>query len=182
MKGIIFNLVEDVVRSQHGDDMWDDIIDAAAVEGSYTSLGTYPDSELVSIVAAASRLLEADPDDVVRLVGTEGMAELAARYPAFFTTHDDLLSFLMTLNDVIHPEVRKLYPGAVVPHFRYQRRGPDVLDMEYRSERAMCSLAEGLTLGAARWYRQDVTLSQTACVHRGDAACVIRVETGPRRE
>ena len=27
-----------------------------------------------------------------------------------------------------------------------------MLDLEYRSERAMCSLAEGLTLGAARWY------------------------------
>lgn len=182
MKGIIFNLVEDVVRSHHGDDMWDDIVDAAGVDGSYTSLGTYPDADLLAVVAAASRLLDADPDDVVRLVGAEGMGALAERYPAFFTAHDDLVSFLMTLNDVIHPEVRKLYPGAVVPHFRYRRHGPDVLDLEYRSERALCSLAEGLTLGAARWYGQDVTLSQTTCVHRGDPSCVIHVVAGPRRE
>ena len=60
MKGIIFNLVEDVVRSHYGDDMWDDIIDAAGVDGSYTSLGTYPDADLLAVVGAASRLLDAD--------------------------------------------------------------------------------------------------------------------------
>jgi hypothetical protein len=182
VKGIIFNLVEDVVRANFGDDMWDDIVTESAVDGAYTSLGTYPDSELLSIVATASRLLGIDPDDVVRLVGAEGMTQLAERYPVFFDGHDGVMSFLLTLNDVIHPEVLKLYPGAVVPHFAYRRHGPNVLDLEYRSERGMCSLAEGLTLGAARWFGEQVELTQTACVHRSDPACVIRVTAEPRRE
>lgn len=182
MKGIIFNLVEDVVRAHHGDDAWDDIVDASGVDASYTSLGTYPDEQLLALVGAASEYLGIGPDDVVRFVGTEGMAELAERYPAFFAAHDNVLSFLLTLNDVIHPEVRKLYPGAIVPSFSYRRHGPDVLDLEYRSERGMCSLAEGLTLGAARWYGDEVTLVQTACVHRGDPSCVIRVSAGAARE
>ncbi len=54
MKGIIFNLVEEVVRNRYGEDTWDELLDAAGLDGAYTSLGSYPDEELLRLVAAAA--------------------------------------------------------------------------------------------------------------------------------
>ena len=102
---------------------------------------------------------------------------LAERYPEFFSPHADVRSFLLTLNEIIHPEVRKLYPGAQVPDFEYRAPSADVLELVYRSERGRCDLAEGLILGSAAHYHQQVELTQPQCVHRGDDVCVLRVRT-----
>ena len=177
MKGVIYNLVESVVRSERGDDAWDDVIDESGVSGAYTSLGSYPDSDLVDIAGTVARHVGTDLSSVIRHVGHEGLSILAERYPEFFTPHDDVRSFLLTLNDIIHPEVRRLYPGALVPEFTYSSPAPDVLDMTYVSERGRCDLAEGLVLGVGRHYGQRVDVSQTSCIHRGDDHCVLRVVT-----
>lgn len=52
MKGIIFNLAEEVVSDAYGPDTWDDLLDAWGVDGAYTSLGNYPDDDLHRLVAA----------------------------------------------------------------------------------------------------------------------------------
>ena len=36
MKGIIFNLLEDVVINDHGQDTWDELLNATALDGAYT--------------------------------------------------------------------------------------------------------------------------------------------------
>jgi hypothetical protein len=178
VKGVIFNLVESVVRSERGDDAWDDVIDESGVSGAYTALGSYPDSDLVDIAQTVARQVGTDTSSVVRHVGHEGLELLARRYPEFFTPHEDVRSFLLTLNDIIQPEVRRLYPGALVPEFEYRMDQPGVLELVYRSERGRCDLAEGLVLGAGRHYGQRIGISQPVCVHLGDDHCVLRVVTG----
>jgi hypothetical protein len=175
VKGVIFNLVESVVRSERGDDAWDDVIDESGVSGAYTSLGSYPDSDLDDIAETVGRKVGTDTSSVIRHVGHEGLGLLAERYPEFFTPHDDVISFLLTLNDIIHPEVRRLYPGAMVPEFEHHSAGPGVLELTYRSERGRCDLAEGLILGVGRHYGQRVSVTQPVCSRDGSEHCVLRV-------
>jgi hypothetical protein len=179
MKGIVFNLLEEVVRREHGEKAWDDILAAAGVEGAYTSLGSYDDSELPRLVAAASQLLGIPPYEVVRWFGRQALPLLARKYPALFDRHDGTRSFVLALNEIIHPEVRKLYPGADVPEFEYDTSSPDVLVMTYRSRRRLCAFAEGLVEGAAAHYSEAVTFEQPQCMHRGDEACTFRIGIRP---
>lgn len=174
MKGIIFNLVEEVVGQAYGAATWDALLEAAQVEGSYTSLGSYPDDELYRLVGAAAGILDLSHEEVVRQVGEHALPLLATRYPAFFEGHSSAQSFLFTLNDIIHPEVRKLYPGADVPDFDFETPRPNVLLLGYRSERQLCALAEGFIFGAATHFGQQVSLDQPSCLIRGDERCVIR--------
>jgi hypothetical protein len=176
VKGIIFNLAEEVVSREHGEVVWDEILDEAGVSGSYTSLGSYPDADLFAIVAAAAALYGMDPGCVLRHVAEGAMPLLAERYPQFFTPHQDACSFVLTLNDIIHPEVRKLYPGAGVPTFTYDRLDAHTVTMGYASERRLCLLAEGFVKGAALHYGQQVELDQPSCMLRGDDECVLRCE------
>jgi hypothetical protein len=174
VKGLIFNLAEDVVSGAHGPDLWDELLDASGVDGVYTSLGRYPDDDLHRLINAGAEVLEVPPSDVLRGIGTGAMPLLADRYPEFFEPHTSARSFTLTVNDIIHPEVRKLYPGAEVPEFDFDESDPDSLVITYRSARKLCALAEGLIEGAAAHFGERVEISQVRCMHRGHDCCVIR--------
>jgi len=175
MKGVIFNLLEEVVRQEHGDDTWDRLLEDANCEGVYASLGSYADEELARLVTAASSALEIEPDEVIRWFGRKAVPLLAERYPRFFEPHSSTLSFLLTLNEIIHPEVRKIYPGANVPVFDFEQPADGKLLLGYQSSRGLCALAEGLTQGAADHYGETVQLAHLECTGRGDQRCLIEV-------
>src|SRR5205807_6193394 len=140
----------------------------------YTSLGSYPDAELAKLVLAASSVLQQPPDTVLRFFGAEALPLLAAKYPAFFLGHTGTQSFLLTLNDIIHPEVRKLYPGAEVPDFTFSSFDDGALLIGYDSPRQLCELAAGFVFGAGDHCGESVAVDQPACMHRGTAACILR--------
>jgi heme-NO-binding protein len=128
LKGIIFNVFEQLVARDRGEDAWD-------------------------------RLLE---------------PVFAERYPGFFEPHQTTLEFLLTLNEIIHPEVRKLYPGAEVPVFDHSV-SDHRLTMGYKSDRKLCMFAEGLIEGAAAHYEEELTVKQPTCMNRGDERCVLEI-------
>jgi hypothetical protein len=175
VKGIVFNLLEAIVVQQHGDAVWEALLDEAGVDGAYTSLGSYPDEQLFGLVAAAARKLGSSEAEVLRSFGRNAMAILAKRYPEFFDSQVSTQAFLLTLNDIIHPEVRKIYPGAEVPVFDFDTSSPGVLMMGYRSPRKLCALAHGFVEGAAQHYGEPLTFEHSQCMHRGDDRCVFRI-------
>ena len=175
MKGIIFNLLEEVAERDFGEGAWDRLLDEAKVAGVYTSLGSYPDAELMALVAAATRLFGRAPADVLRWFGAAALQLMAERYPVFFHGHRSLLTFLPTINDVIHREVRKIYAGASTPDLRFDQISDGHLVMSYASDRGLCMFAEGLVEGAASRFGEDVTIRQPQCLHLGDALCVFDV-------
>jgi hypothetical protein len=179
MKGVIFNLVEEVVSDRFGEDTWDKLLDEAGLDGAYTSLGSYPDDQLFALVGAASKQLGVEADAVVRLLGQEAIPLLADRYPMFFEPHSTTRAFLLTLNDIIHPEVRRLYPGADVPTFGYNNDDDGALVITYHSPRKLCALAEGFILGAGKHYGEQVEVEQPACMHHGAPECVLRCIVSP---
>ena len=171
MKGIIFNLLETIVVREHGEETWDTLLDDTGLDGAYTSLGSYDDGELLALVGAASKRLGEPPDAVVRWYGRNALPLLAERYPQLFEPHTEARSFVLTLNEIIHPEVRKLYPGAITPEFDFDSSDPERLVMTYRSPRKLCALAEGLLEGSADFYEQTVEIDQPECMNRGDERC-----------
>ena len=179
MKGIVFNLLERVVVGQHGDNSWEALLDRAGLDGVWTSLGSYPDEQLLALVGAASEEFGLEPDEIVTWFGASAMPHFAARYPQLFEPHDDARSFVMTLNSIIHPEVRKLYPGATVPDFDFDPSSPDVLLMGYSSPRKLCSFAEGLLKGAASHFGERVSIDQPECMKRGDSRCLMAISFQP---
>ena len=175
MKGIIFNLLEEVVTRHHGSATWDDLLDGADLTGAYTSLGNYPDREIEKLVAVASSALKVETWDVLRWFGREAIPALAERYPGFFVVHRTVRPFILSLNNVIHEEVHKLYPGAVCPHFRHIDDSGPSLRLGYRSPRKFCALAHGFIEGAAAHYQESVDVEHLKCMHHGDSECELQV-------
>jgi hypothetical protein len=156
MKGIIFNLLEKVVVTAHGEDMWDDLIEDAGVSGSYTSLGSYPDEEIEALLAAACRKTGLTRAQVLQWFGQQALPLIRDAYPHLFTDHSSSRDFVLSVNDKIHPEVRKLYPEASCPFFHIKAASSDAVTMEYKSPRDLAELAHGFIVGAAHLYDDKV--------------------------
>lgn len=175
MKGVIFNVFEEVIVEQFGATMWDDLLDATELDGAYTSLGSYPDNDIVALIGASAAKLSKSPQDMLRWFGRNAIPVLALRYPVFFEAPRTTRNFLLSVNSIIHPEVRKLYSGAGCPHFQFKER-PGLLVIGYDSPRRMCHLAEGFVAGVADHYGDNVTVSQIRCMHQGASSCELTVE------
>ena len=175
LKGVVLDLHEQAVVRDHGEDAWDDLLGTAGLVGAYTTLGSYPDDHLGRLVTHAAIAFGMPAEDVIRWFGREALPLLAASYPEFFTPHTSTRAFLMTLNDIIHPEVRKVYPGADVPWFDMGEAADGAVVMGYTSRRRLCAFAEGLIEGAAAYYAEPVRIEQPTCMLVGDDACSLVV-------
>jgi hypothetical protein len=175
MKGVVFNVLQELVVTNYGEDTWDTLLDETELDGVYTSLGSYPDEHFLKLVGAASQAFEMPPDDVVRWFGRGALPLFAERYPQLFEPHDSTRSFVLTLNDIIHPEVRKLYPGADVPEFDFASSN-GTLVMGYRSQRKLCAFAEGLLEGTAEHFDEQIEIRQPQCMNRGDERCILEID------
>lgn len=174
MKGIIFNIVEEVVVTKLGPGAWDELLSTTGLPGIYTSLGSYPDAELFQLVAAGAELADAEPSALLRMLGEESIPLLCERYPKFFEDAPNARSFILSLNTIIHPEVRKLYAGAACPHFNFAET-ENTITMGYSSPRRLCHLAHGFILGLALHYDETILIEQPTCMHDGAPMCHIKL-------
>ena len=179
MKGVIFNIVEEIVVELFDADAWDDLLDATGLEGAYTALGNYGDKELSAIVDAIATTTEQSAEDVWRLVGRLALPKLATRLPASRVEGHDARTFLLSVNEIIHPEVRMLYPDAIPPVFSFVEGTDGQLEVTYRSTRRLDALAEGLMLGCGERFGQGMHVAMDGRDGLGDEEVRFLVRIDP---
>jgi predicted hydrocarbon binding protein len=175
MKGIVFNLLNEMVEEKFGLEVWDALLLETDLEGIYVATNTYPDSELFDLVGAAEAASGIPARELVHTFGEYMVPSFAKRYPVFFEGQENLKSFLLTVDQVVHVEVRKLYPEAGLPEFKYEDPGDSKLTMLYRSPRKLCALAEGLIAGSAKHFNEQYTLAHDVCMHHNSDHCALEI-------
>lgn len=160
MKGMIFTEFLDMVEGSFGLTVKDRVIAAAggAHEGAYTSVGQYDHREMVAMASELSRLSGLSLHDLLLAFGQHVFAVFARDFSHFFASADNAITFLSRIENYIHVEVRKLYPGAELPNFSYPPCDAGRLVMEYRSPRPMAAFAEGLIRATIKYYGQPIAL------------------------
>ena len=177
MKGVVFTEYLDFVASVAGDEVVDDMIDAADLPsgGVYTAVGKYDYREMVALVTELSKILDQPASDLVRAFGRHLFGRFAEGYPAFFEAPKDAFEFIETIEGHIHVEVRKLYPDAELPTLDARRVSDSRLTVEYASCRPFGDLCIGLIEGCADHYGEKVTI-QHAPRENGLSLIVERVD------
>ena len=158
MKGVVFNVVEEVVTELYDADTWDDLLDSVGLDGAYTALGNYGDDQLAAIVDAAAAATGTTVTELWRTVGRLALPKLAARLRGVVDDAHDARTFLTSVNDIIHPEVRTLYPESRPPVFEFTESGGDLI-VRYRSVRRLDALAEGLMVGCGDLFGEVVEVT-----------------------
>jgi len=157
MKGLVFTTFFAHVKEKYGEDMVDDIIEAAALPngGAYTSAGTYPFEEMVSLVTALVAATGTKMRTVLEEFGTTCFATWVSYVPQHF--QNKTLFDVMAGIDAFHElEVRKLYPNAELPSFQIESRTEDQLVLGYHSCKPLADLAVGVIKGAAAHLNEKI--------------------------
>lgn len=161
MKGVVFTEFLEMVEDRFSANMVDDIIDDSNLPsgGAYTAVGTYPHEEIVALVAALSQRSGIAVSDLLKVYGEHLFGIFVRGYPGFFAGVSDAFDFLVGIEDIIHAEVRKLYPDAELPRFDVERlaNGKELV-LIYDSRRHFEDLAEGLMRGCVAHFGNEVDI------------------------
>lgn len=162
MKGVVFTEFLEMVEDRFSADMVDDIIDDAQLPhgGAYASVGTYPHSEIVSMVVALSQRSGLAVPDLVRTFGEHLFGRFVLAYPGFFTGVTGTFEFLSGIENIIHAEVLKLYPDAELPRFIVEHHDAHRLVLLYQSPRHFEDLAEGLMHGCVAHFGEPIRIER----------------------
>lgn len=179
MKGIVFNVFSDLVTEKFGIETWDALIDATNPQSNavYTSSQVYEDEELLAYVAELARITGVAAADLVRAFGTYMMYKFEKMHPEFLAGHS-AKTLLESVHGVIHIEVKKLHPDALLPTFEYESTGPKQLTMIYSSPRKLCHLAEGLIIGTGEIFSEAIDMQHTECMLKGAEKCRLELSFG----
>ncbi len=173
MKGIIFTEFFNFVEGMHGDDFLDDLIEESLVpnDGAYTSVGTYPFSEMQQILTAYCKMSGTTVPVALNQFGANLCRSFQKKYSTFFREHDGLSGFLSSVHNHMHVEVKKLYPEAELPELHVTEINDSHLKMVYLSCRPLSDLAQGLIEGAAEYYQQPIEISRKPWNEGSEQGC-----------
>ena len=168
MKGIIFTEFLDMVERDFGIETLDAILSKAKLSGVYTSVGTYPDSEMNNLVQALSGVLNKDVNVLHEYFGKSLFHGLLKNYPSFFSDNISLFEFINSIHDHIHVEVKKLYPDAVLPDIIVQNQSDSQITILYSSSRKYGNIAKGLLLSTIEYFNVKASLKEKKLSESGD--------------
>ena len=177
MKGIIFVKLNQFVDELWGEEFWDALLQEATLpsEGIYTSVATYDDEELFTLVGLIMLKQELSAQQAQFAFGQWMFKELLLAAPPEAHKFTDVFEFLYGVQAVIHVEVKKLNPEAILPEFEFIQETDNSLPFHYISPRHMCYFCEGIIQGLAAHTGQTVSVEQPECVHEGGERCVMKV-------
>jgi len=161
MKGIIFVEFIELLDELLGIEDTERLIEACNLpsKGEYTSVGTYPDAEMITLV---TKLHEHTKIPVPKLLNTFGrflFKSFVKRYASMIGDMNSGFDLLKKIDNHIHIEVQKLYPEAVLPAFAYEELSQNKLKLIYKSQRKMPDLAEGLIAATMENFNEDCTIT-----------------------
>ena len=133
MKGIVFSEFLEMVEETYSPEVADRIITEANLEseGAYTTVGTYPHSEMIALVSQLAKVAGTDTSELLRAFGRR----LFGRFS-------------------------ELYPDAELPRFTCTRPAAGQLVMNYASRRPFSDLAHGLIEGARTHWKEDIHIGR----------------------
>jgi hypothetical protein len=163
MKGVVFTEFLEMVEERFSIDMVDDLLDDAqpASGGAYTSVGTYDHAEMVALVRALAERTRMSSAELLCAFGERLFGRFVVAYPRFFDEVTTAFQFLAGIEDIIHAEVRKLYPDAELPAFEVERHEVDELVLVYDSGRHLEDLAEGLIRGCGAYFGEHIVIARS---------------------
>lgn len=161
MKGVIFTELLAMADEHLAPLTVEEVFDAANLPsgGAYTSIGTYPFSELQALVVGFAGRMELSLGEVLHAFGNHLFRAFLRSHGNFFTDIRDTYDLLGRIEDEIHVEVRKLFPDAELPTFACSEPNPGELLLEYRSTRGLADLAAGLIEAAIRHYGESISVT-----------------------
>jgi hypothetical protein len=176
MHGIILTELEKFVTHQHGAEAWREVRRRANLRSRiYVTSATYPDSEVVALVGAASALTGTPAPQLMEAFGAALVPGLLRVYGRMVKKGWTTLDLIEHTEAVMHAVVRRQAPGAEPPRLSCVRPNATQVVVTYTSRRRMCAVARGIVRGVAAHFDEQIAIAEPQCMLKGDPQCRISV-------
>ncbi|MDV7186831.1 heme NO-binding domain-containing protein [Lutibacter sp. TH_r2] len=146
MKGIVFTEFLEMVEETFGLETVDYIIYKSDLKskGVYTSVGTYDFFEMLSLISNLSEKVNIPVNDLIYAYGLYFFSVLHKNHSNIMDLYETPFDMISSIENHIHIEVRKLYPGAELPTFKIIKKDDDFIELIYYSDRGLYMFAKAL--------------------------------------
>jgi len=178
MQGTIFTSFSDMVIEKMGMECWNLLLNQTNPDSSgvYTAGAQYDDAELLQMVTLLSQQSGIAINDLLDAFGEHMFEKLYQNSPTDLSSINSLKDFLLAIDTVIHSEVKRVYPHAYLPTFKYPSPDANELEMHYSSKRKLCFVATGLIRGAAKKFSEKIQIDHPVCMHDGADHCELIIQ------
>ena len=176
MHGIIHLQLQRFVEDKYGAAGWQELERRAGLERQViTAVQSYPDDDIVRLVAAAVGLTGVPANDLLEAFGEFLVPTYLSVYGSLVKPSWRTLDLLEHTEHTIHRVVRVRQPGATPPELSVERTSKTEVVVTYGSQRRLCAVARGIIKGVAAHFGERVQLSERSCMLRGADSCRISV-------
>jgi hypothetical protein len=178
MKGVVFTEFLELVEDKFGLTTVDNVMTKGCpFQRGFTSVGTYDYRELLSMVEQLSSETGAPAAVLVKTFGNHLFHTFLKSYPEAFLNTQSTEDLLRQVEDVIHIEVRKLYPDAELPTFKFPQANPNEFTVEYQSSRPFADLAEGLIEASIDHFGESFIVRRTDMDGEPGTHCLFHLQS-----
>jgi predicted hydrocarbon binding protein len=137
----------------------------------FTNGGQYEDSKLINMVVALYEKISLAVESLTQEFGEYLFTSLYSENSVESSKTTSLREFLLVLYGDIHVEVKRLHLNAYLPKVEYEEGEKKSLIMCYSSKHKLCHVSLELISGAAKYYKEKITIKQPECMHHGAERC-----------
>lgn len=163
MYGLVNRALQQLVKSQRGEQVWNEIRAKAGVgDEVFMRMDSYPDDITYRLVAAASEVLAMPADQMLRKFGHYWTRyTMDEGYGALLSDLGGSLHEALAALDAMHARVALLYPALKPPTFDVSSDDPSHIRLAYRSQRSgLAPMVIGLIEGMGERYGVRVAVEQ----------------------
>lgn len=177
MHGIMFKTLKDHIVTNDGAPAWEQARAEAGLDDQvYLAVDSYPDEDLAALVDAYASATNQGTDEVLTAYGNSAAGPLIETYGnSIVHDTDSALEVVANVERLIHDVLRSRSEAMMPPELSCSRDG-EVVRIDYRSHRQLCSVAKGLVTGTGEFLDDPLQVEEVACMHEGDDSCELVVE------
>jgi hypothetical protein len=181
MIGIILKVLTDLVEEKAGKETLKTIFETAGIPSTrqYIINKPYEDTEWQALFEATLKHLKLDKETIFQIYADAFINYVLQLFPSWFEMASNSKAFLK-LQPIIHnsfasglidPQKRK----TVVDKFKLHEKG-DSLVIHYQSPNKLCQLYQALANSAAAYYHDEIVITETSCLLKGDPTCTLEIK------
>lgn len=177
MKGVINKGIQELIETKFGAAAWEKVKSLAGCSEPFFALGMdYPDELTIGLITAAAEVSGLPAEEVMVAFGKFVIPNTIKRnYPTLFKLAGASPRQVLLTVSRIHDMATKNIPNAKPPRLDVEELSDKKLLLHYHSERSLCPVLKGIILGLGERFNQEIEVTETACVRRGDPHCTMEV-------
>jgi Haem-NO-binding len=164
MYGLVNQAIEDLIRKNHGDQVWDAVKHKAGVDvEAFVSMEAYPDAVSYGLVGAASEVLGTPAAQLLEAFGEHWTLYTAQKgYGDLLRTGGSTFKGFMQNLHNLHTHVALSFPHLRPPSFWCTDVTDGTMTLHYQSTReGLGPMVVGLVRGLGRMFATEVTITPT---------------------